>query len=226
MAPAVELGRTAAMLTRRRPSTPAPEAKAGMVPGRAHSAAGGAGRWPWSRRETCCRVSDRVGDGKGRSSVGAGGLRAAVHCGVTSARRDSSRAGDSRRQLSRRQRRSRTRHALLRRRARIFPLRARSSDSPACSSVRKGWTTAANPSPYDSMIFSRNPLAISFGPLLSQQDLKALTSTVPATSARLGRSCRRRGARASRLASHRCQPRQIRRCRRGVCARGGGLARS
>ncbi len=51
----------------------------------------------------------------------------------------------------------------------------------------QGWISRANPSPYDAMIFSRNPLAIALGPLWTEAagDWRAVVGDVPAESARL-----------------------------------------
>jgi 4-alpha-glucanotransferase len=57
----------------------------------------------------------------------------------------------------------------------------------------QGWISRENPSPYDAMIFSRNPLAIALGPLWTTAagDWRAIVGDVPAESARL---CDHRGA--------------------------------
>ena len=51
----------------------------------------------------------------------------------------------------------------------------------------QGWISRANPSPYDAMIFSRNPLAIALGPLWTESagDWRTVVGAVPAESARL-----------------------------------------
>ncbi|MDB4967426.1 MAG: 4-alpha-glucanotransferase [Myxococcales bacterium] len=48
----------------------------------------------------------------------------------------------------------------------------------------QGLTTRENPSPYDAMMFSREPLSIAVGPLLGREKLRALVGDVPWTTAR------------------------------------------
>jgi 4-alpha-glucanotransferase len=50
----------------------------------------------------------------------------------------------------------------------------------------QGRTTPANPSPYDAMLFSRDPPALAFAPLLPAAELRALVANVPAAAARHG----------------------------------------